>query len=107
MAIQVAQPLIPSTVNTPLDGRTVAATVADIADIELPYIGMRVYCVATGKEYRITSLKSKVIGALTVENAAVDEYEEITEGGGSNENQNNGSGGVTATQARKLALIFG
>lgn len=138
MPIQVAQALIPSTVNTPIDARTVVNGTADIADIELPYIGMRVYCSGNGKEYRITSLKAKTIGALTVENAAVDEYEEIAEGGASTAPKYDGatitevqaganvtlsmdqngtltiaaqggssSGGLTAAQARRLALIFG
>ncbi len=111
MPIQVAQALIPSTVNTPIDARTVVNGTSDIADIELPYIGMRVYCTGNGKEYRITSLKAKTIGALTVENAAVDEYEEIAEGGGggsSSETPSGGAtGGLTAAQAAKIALIYG
>ena len=75
MPIQVAHPLIPATVNTPLDARTVVSTLADILTIELPYVGMRVYCIATGKEYRILTLKAKAIGPLTVQDAAVDTYE--------------------------------
>ena len=82
MPLQVAQSLIPGTTNTPLDARTVVSTLADILTIELPYVGMRVYCTATGKEYRITALKSKTIGALSVANAAVDTYQEIGEGTG-------------------------
>ena len=69
--------LIPSTVNTPLDARARIAALADVATIENPALGGIFYCVATGKHYRITSLKSKVIGALTVENAAVDTYEAL------------------------------
>ncbi|MBO4647327.1 MAG: hypothetical protein J5806_04145 [Lentisphaeria bacterium] len=69
--------LIPSTVNTPLDARTQIAALADAANIENPVLGGIFYCVATGKHYRITALKSKTIGALTVENAAVDTYEAI------------------------------
>ena len=107
MPIQVAQPLIPSTVNTPIDARTIVSGTLDIPNIELPYIGMRVYCTGNGKEYRITSLKSKTIGALTVANAAVDTYEEITEGGGSSTPSGEASGGITAALARKIALIYG
>ena len=109
MPIQVAQALIPSTVNTPIDARTVVNGTSDIADIELPYIGMRVYCTGNGKEYRITSLRARTIGALTVENAAVDEYEEIAEGGGSSSETPSGdaTGGLTAAQAAKIALIYG
>ena len=69
--------LIPSRVNTPLDARTRIATLADAANIENPMLGGIFYCIATGKHYRITALKSKTIGALTVENAAVDTYEAI------------------------------
>ena len=80
MPLQVAQSLIPGTTNTPLDARSVVSTLADILTIELPYVGMRVYCIATGKEYRILTLKAKTIGPLSVENAAVDTYEEIASG---------------------------
>ena len=71
--------LIPSTVNTPLDARTRIAALADVASIENPVLGGIFYCVATGKHYRITALKSKAVGPLTVENAAVDTYEAIPE----------------------------
>ena len=110
MPKQVAQALTPSyAVNTPIDARTVVNGTSDIADIELPYIGMRVYCTGNGKEYRITSLKAKTIGALTVENAAVDEYEEIAEGGGSSQEtpSGGGGGGGSSEDAKKMALIYG
>ena len=79
--IQVASSLLPGKTNTPLDARSVVATVADISAIELPYVGMLVYCKADGKYYKITSLKAKTIGALSVPSAAVDAYEEFNPGG--------------------------
>ena len=79
--IQVASSLLPGKTNTPLDARSVVATVADISAIELPYVGLLVYCKADGKYYKITSLKAKTIGALSVANAAVDSYEEFNPGG--------------------------
>ncbi|MBO4646644.1 MAG: putative Ig domain-containing protein [Lentisphaeria bacterium] len=75
--ITVGGSLIPATGNTPLDKRSRIAALADVAAIENPVLGGVFYCVATGKHYRITALKSKTVGPLTVENAAVDSYEEI------------------------------
>ena len=77
MSIETAGSLRPGTTNTPLDQRAKVNTLADISAIELPYLGQIVFCVATGKYYKITGLKPKLIGTFTVENAAVDTYEAI------------------------------
>ena len=73
----IAGALIPSTADTPLDKRTRVASAADIAAIENPYKGMHIFVTGTGREYVVKTLKSKTIGALTVENAEIDEYEAI------------------------------
>jgi len=75
--IETAGALRPGLVDTPLDARSRVATLADAADIANPALGGVFYCVETGKHYRITGLKAKTIGALTVENAAVDTFEEL------------------------------
>lgn len=75
--IETAGSLRPGTADTPLDQRTRVNSTADISNIELPYLGMLVYCIETGKYYKITKLKAKQLGALTVPDAAVDTYEEL------------------------------
>lgn len=77
--ITIAGSLIPSKVDTPLDKRSRVATLADVASIENPVLGGIFYCVATGKHYKITALKNKTMGALTVANAQVDSYEELVQ----------------------------
>lgn len=79
--IQVGGQLQPGTVDTPLDARSRVATLGDIANIPVPYIGMSFYVKATGKLYVVKSLKSKQIGPVVSENAAIDEYEAIGSGG--------------------------
>ena len=81
--IQVGGQLQPGTVDTPLDARSRVAALGDIANIPVPYIGMSFYVKATGKLYVVKSLKSKQIGPVVSENAAIGEYEEI--GSGSDE----------------------
>ncbi len=73
--IQVGSALLPGSVDTPLDARSRITTLENIPDISNPFIGMTFYVTATGKQYIVKSLKSKQIGALTVENAAIDQYE--------------------------------
>ena len=80
--LQVKAPFIPESVDTPLDGRSRIAALADVESIELPYVGMKFFCLETGLEYRVLSLKSKQIGAATVANAAIDTYAAIPDGGG-------------------------
>lgn len=75
--IETANALRPGVADTPLDARVRVNTLEDINNIPLPYIGMIVFCRATDRYYRITSLASRLIGALTVPDAAVGQYEEI------------------------------
>lgn len=77
MSIETAGSLRPGTVNTPLDQRIRVNSFSDISAVELPYLGQIIFCVETGKYYKVTGLKSKLIGAFTVENAAVDTFEAI------------------------------
>ena len=66
MPIAVAQSLIPSTAQAPLDARTVVATLADIANVDNPYVGLEIYVTATGKKYRVKTLTETMIGTRTV-----------------------------------------
>ena len=78
--IQVGGQLQPGTVDTPLDARVRVDTLSAIASIPLPFVGMTFFVKATGKLYVVKSLKSKQIGPVVTENAAIDEYEEIGAG---------------------------
>jgi len=75
--IETAGALRPGLVDTPLDARSRVATLDEAADIANPALGGIFYCIETGKHYKITGLKAKTIGALTVADAAVDTFEEL------------------------------
>ncbi|MBR2364287.1 MAG: hypothetical protein IKA79_03705, partial [Lentisphaeria bacterium] len=77
MSIEVGTSLIPGTANTPLDARCRVTAISDIPNISNPFLGMEIYCLANSKTYKVTKLKSKMIGSMSVANGAVDEYEEI------------------------------
>ncbi len=79
--IQVGGQLQPGTVDTPLDARSRVDSLDDIANIPLPFVGMQFYVKATGKLYVVKSLKSRQIGPVVTENAAIDEYKEVGTGG--------------------------
>ena len=66
--------LTPSVANVPLDNRTRVQTEDDIINIQLPYIGMIVYVIDSDSYFKITQLKDKEVGMLTVKNGAVADY---------------------------------
>ena len=79
--IKVADSVIPSKANTPLDARCRVATEADILNIELPFVGLLVYVIETGKFYTVTAVKEKALtDSITVADAAVAEYKEFIAG---------------------------
>lgn len=63
----------PSTVNTPGDKRERVPTFEDIYSIDNPAVGGTVWVEDEEKEYRIISLKPKLIGGIEIENGAVNE----------------------------------
>lgn len=63
----------PSTINTPGDKRERVATFDDIYSIDNPATGGTVWVEDEQKEYRIISLKPKLIGGMEIENGAVNE----------------------------------
>lgn len=73
--VQVAGSIRPRTTDTPTDARQRVATLADIDNIDLPFVGMLIYCVATDKYYKVT--------ALNEDEDAIESYEEFSTGGGS------------------------
>ena len=82
MLIEVAGSLIPGTVNTPLDQRTRVNALSEVSQIENPFVGMKFYCLATGKTYTVKSLKEKLIGSfpVPVQDALINEYEADPDG---------------------------
>lgn len=63
----------PSTINTPGDIRERVKTFDEIYSIDNPAVGGTVWVEDEQKEYRIISLKPKVIGGMEIENGAVNE----------------------------------
>lgn len=74
MTIELASSLTIGATDTPLDARTRIDALSDMASVANPFVGMIIFCVADGKHYKVTALKSKLIGALTIPNAAIDTY---------------------------------
>ena len=72
----------PGITNTPLDCRTRVDSVEEIYNIDVPFVGMLVYCTSDNAYYKITSLKPKKIGPINVENALVNEFEVFSAGSG-------------------------
>lgn len=75
MSVQVSDALQLGSVNMPLDARTRISALSKVGDIELPFVGMVFYCTATGRHYKVKSLKSKAIGAIMQTDAQIDQYE--------------------------------
>ena len=63
----------PSTINTPSDKRERVETFEKIYKINNPAVGGTVWVEDEQKEYRIISLKPKMIGGMEIENGAVNE----------------------------------
>lgn len=80
--VKIAKSVIPSKVDTPLDARSRITAEVEILNIENPAVGQLVYCTGNGKFYVVKTLKVKHVGAIMVQNAAVDTYEELAAGGG-------------------------
>ena len=65
MAIAANDSLIVNKEGAPIDARTVAPTLAALAEIENPYVGLRVFVTETGKEYRVTEIEEVAVGVFT------------------------------------------
>lgn len=65
MAIAANDSLIVNKEGAPIDARTVAPTLEALAEIENPYVGLRVFVTETGKEYRVTEIEEVAVGAFT------------------------------------------
>lgn len=80
--IGVAKSVTVDKTDTPLDARTRCDSVADFPNIEHPFVGMQIYTISDGKFWVVKSLKSKLIGAITVADAVINTYEELKGGSG-------------------------
>lgn len=63
----------PSTINTPSDKRERVETFEKIYEIDNPAVGGTVWVEDEQKEYRIISLKPKMIGGMEIADGAVNE----------------------------------
>lgn len=63
----------PSTINTPGDKRERVTTFEKIFEIDNPAVGGTVWVEDEQKEYRILSLKPKMIGGMEIADSAVNE----------------------------------
>ena len=72
--------LVPSLKNKPLDGRQDVPTLADIVNIENPYVNFIFPVAETGKWYKVVSLRTKVQGELEIPDGEIDKYELFGEG---------------------------
>lgn len=63
----------PSTINTPSDKRERVETFEKIYEIDNPAVGGTVWVEDEQREYRIISLKPKVIGGMEIADGAVNE----------------------------------
>lgn len=75
--ILIAGSVIPTTADTPLDARARIQKLADLTAIEMPFVGMEVYCLETARKYRVLSLKNKIVNGVAVANMQVDKYETV------------------------------
>ena len=73
--INVSGALIPTTINTPLDARSVVETIEDLENISYPNIGLQVYIKSENRYIRVTALGPKRIGPLIVTMAAIESWE--------------------------------
>lgn len=99
-AILSSNGFIPTKTDTPSDRRTRIESISEVPNIPNPFVGMLFYVSSEDKYYRVKSLKSKVIGGITVQNAQVNEYVHFETGGSGTSNYSELSnkpsiGGVT------------
>lgn len=72
--------LKPQKADTPLDVRSRIETLEEVEKIPNPNIGMIFYVKSNKTYYTVDSLKSKIIGSITIPNSIIDTYHELLEG---------------------------
>ena len=67
--------------NTPTRVGDRIATISEMASIPNPWKGMLVYVEDENLYYKVTALKAKKAGPITIQDAIVDTYEVFSQGG--------------------------
>lgn len=101
--IIAAGPLMPNGRNIPLDSRTRINTIADMAFIPNPYIGMLVYVIDEDKYYKVKTLKASNLG---VANSLVDTYEVLLTANGETSIPSTDTNAFNAVEFATDELIF-
>ncbi len=74
---EIPNPITLGQTDQPLDARARIAGLDQVGSIDNPFIGMMFYSIAERKTYKVTKLKARQVGAMTVPNRAIDTYEEV------------------------------
>lgn len=75
----VSGSLIPSSNNSPLDLRTRINTIAEVENIQVPFVGMIFYVVDEEKFYVVKSLKDVEMGNMILKDNVIDRYEPLVD----------------------------
>lgn len=89
--------------NIPLDSRTRINTIADMASIPNPYIGMLVYVIDEDKYYKIKTLKASTLG---IADSLVDTYEVLSTANGETSTPSADTNAFNAVEFATDELIF-
>lgn len=101
----------PSSKNTPGDIRTRIDSIADVANIPVPFVGMLFYVIDENKYYKVLTLKGKEVAGITMPEMEVDTYEELLVGVATEEavagkvDKEEGKGLIDLEEAARLANV--
>ena len=101
--IMTSGPFIPNEKNIPLDSRTRINTIADMAFIPNPYIGMLVYVIDEDKYYKVKTLKANNLG---IANSLVDTYEVLLTANGETSTPSADTNAFNAVEFATDELVF-
>ena len=101
--IMASGPFRTNLTNVPLDSRTRINTIADMAFIPNPYIGMLVYVIDEDKYYKVKTLKASNLG---VADSLVGTYEELTTANGETSTPSVDTNAFNAVEFATNELIF-
>ena len=101
--IMTSGPFIPNEKNIPLDSRTRINTIADMASIPLPYVGMLVYVIDEDKYYKVKTLKASNLG---IADSLVDTYEVLSTANGETSTPSADTNAFNAVEFATDELIF-
>lgn len=76
--VTMAGSIIMSQTNIPTRDGTRIASESDIANIQLPYVGMIIYIEDKDSFVYVKSLKSRKVGNFEIKDALIDKYDLLT-----------------------------